>query len=184
MTREGPSLTHLTARLLECPGDFLEDQVGAASVTDVAAVVSDLLWDLGGAELTAADSVALGIGTRRSNRDRNRRGLILLACWVFHDPWFRAENRHASAVRAFLRDGLDDLALLARAATFVSDADRREEFVRLCLTALDLHPAGESSRRAAERLAVLDSVGRDRRRTHSPTGEVTARPVLSSNDFE
>ncbi len=37
------------------------------------------------------------------------------------------------------------------------DLDRREEFVRLCLRELSLHPEGETPAQAEDRLTALDS---------------------------
>jgi hypothetical protein len=44
----------------------------------------------------------------------------------------------------------------------VSDPERREELVRLCLAALGLRPAGETEVQAQDRLTASSSVERER----------------------
>jgi hypothetical protein len=160
MSSEGPSLQELTHRLSECPSDFLaEPIIGSTGVIDSAAVVSDLSRALGGTLLGARE---LAKFQHKNKSDRNRIRIALVASWLLYGPWFRAEKKHAKAAVAFLSDGLDDLAPLVEAPLFVSDADRREELVRLALGALDLRPAGESEAQAADRLTTLSSAERSR----------------------
>ena len=52
MTTEGPLLETLTRRLAECPADFLaEPGLGGQGAVNVAAVLNDLMRELGGAAL-------------------------------------------------------------------------------------------------------------------------------------
>ena len=153
---DGPPLETLTRRLAECPADFLaEPRVGARGSVQVAAVVSDLLRSLGGDPLTVVQAETFSQGVPRTQR--GRLGLVLIACWLLDDPWFRAQARFAPAALEFLSHGLDAAANLVTAQKFISDPDRREELSRLALGALELLPAGESPAQAADRLTTLSS---------------------------
>jgi hypothetical protein len=156
---EGPPLETLTRRLAECPADFLaEPRAGAHGVVRVAAVVSDLIVDLGGAPLTHAQAETFKRVTPQAQR--NRLGLVLITCWLLDDPWFRAQGRFAADALALLSGGLDVTAKVVSAEKFISDPDRREELARLALNGIGLRPAGESAVQAADRLTTLNSAER------------------------
>ncbi|MFL6273683.1 MAG: hypothetical protein ACJ74G_00625 [Blastocatellia bacterium] len=158
---EGPQLESLTRRLAECPADFMaapRDRGGKGEVY-VAAIVFDLLRELGGAPLTPQQLDAFEFKRGDARRERNLR-VVLVAAWLLYDPWFRSRNRFAPAAYELLASGLDDVAAIVPPQAFINDADRREELARLCLQALGLRPAGETESQAADRLTTLDSVER------------------------
>lgn len=158
MTREGPPLDQLTRRLSESPAEILaEPRLGATGAIHVDAVVHDLMLDLGG-QPPSPESLPLFQAPDKSRRNDLR--LALIACWLLHDPWFRRQQRLAPQALEWLTGGLADLARLVDPSLFVSDPDRREELVRLCLAALDLRPAGETDVQARDRLTTLDTVER------------------------
>ena len=160
MLSEGPVLETLTHRLAECPADFLaEPRIGTSGVVEVAAVVADLARDLGGPGLTQAQAAVFQ--PRDARQHRNWLGLVLIAAWLLHDPWFRQQHLAGRAVD-FLTGGLTQVAGLAQAPRFVADPDRREELARLALHHLGLRPAGETEAQAADRLNTLDTVERER----------------------
>ncbi len=161
MNREGPLLETLTRRLADCPAEFLAvPRVGETGSVHVDAVVSDLLRDLGGEGLSAAD--ARQFQPRNRKADRARLSLVLLAGWLLHDAWFRDRPGFAAPALQLLRDGLTELAATTAAAKFVSDPDRREELARVCLSQLGLRPAGETIAQAQDRLATLNAAERQR----------------------
>ena len=161
MLSEGPLLETLTRRLAECPADFLAEPFGGSKgKVHVAAVVSDLLRDLGGEPLTPEQAGQFQSPQRR--RDRNRLRLILVAGWLLHDEWFRERKQFAPQVHKLLGEGLNELAKLVQAPQFVADPDRREELARVCLKALDLRPAGETPAQAQDRLNTLNTLERQR----------------------
>ena len=161
MLGEGPLLETLTRRLAECPAEFLaEPRFGKSGVVHVDAVVSDLVVSLGGPPLTK-DEAALFQRTE-AKKHRNLYALVLIACWLLNDAWFRERGALAEMARKFLFTGLDELAELVKAPQCVSDPDRREELARLCLHALELHPAGETLAQAQDRLATLNTAERQR----------------------
>jgi hypothetical protein len=173
---EGPVLETLTRRLAECPADFLaEPLIGTSGTIHVAAVVSDLLRDLGGPGLTAKQ--AAGFQPADAKKQRNRLQSVLVCCWLLHDQWFRARRRFAPGVLDLLTSGLDDLASLVPATQLVTDPDRREELSRLALKALALRPSGETAAQAQDRLTTLSSVERQRVIQEATVAEARARKV-------
>lgn len=178
MNQEGPTLESLTHRLAECPAEFLlEPRIGDKGVIHVAALVSDLLCDLGGSPLTIQDAPAFMPDARNK---KNALSTIFVACWLLHDTWFRNQRRLAPAVRTFLSQGLTEIAGLVPAKQFVSDPDRREEFVRLCLKTLGLRPAGETVAQAQDRLATLNSAERERVIREARAAEERAREIRAA----
>ena len=176
---EGPQLEALTRRLADCPADFLaEPRRGATGAVQVAAVVSDLLADWGGAALSPAQAGVFQVAD--TPRQANWLRLVLLACWLWHDPWFRAlrERRPSpAAALRFLAKDLGGLASLVQAPQCVLDPDRREELARLCLKALELCPKGETPAQAQDRLNALDSVERQRVVQAARSAEARSRAV-------
>jgi hypothetical protein len=178
MNEEGPLLESLTRRLAECPPDFLAEprRQDGPGVVHVGAVASDLLRSLSGAPLNKQQAVTFGYASAQVASSVNRLRLILLACWLLHDEWFRANRRNAG-VYELLDKGLNEVAALVDAANFVNDPDRREELSRLCLKGLGLRPRGESVAQARDRLSTLDSVERARVIREAQAAEARAREI-------
>jgi hypothetical protein len=179
MTEEGPVLETLTRRLAECPNDFLSgprDESGKGDI-EVAAVVYDLLRELGGAPLTQQEASPFKLGSKHTRAEENRLRVALVACWLLHDSWFRSRRRFAQDAYRLLAAGLDGLAELVQAAQLVADADRREELARLCLKSLGLRPAGETEAQSEDRLATLDSVEMSRVVREARAAEERARKI-------
>ncbi len=176
MEHEGPPLEALTRRLAECPADFTaEPRVGAAGQVHVAAVVADLLRDLGGPLLTNAQRDSFQ--PKDAKRYRNWLQLVLITAWLLHDEWFRAERRFGAAAGDFLTGGLAQRSALTTAPSYITDADRREELVRLVLRDLGLRPAGESVAQAQDRLMTISTAERQRVLEASRQAEERARAV-------
>ncbi|MCI0491182.1 MAG: hypothetical protein L0229_31720 [Blastocatellia bacterium] len=180
MKEEGPLLESLTHRLSECPADFLaepRDRSGKGQV-HVAAVVSDLLRDLGGELLTPEEAALFEAGREEQARvERNRLQVVLVASWLLHDEWFLSQKRFAREAHDFLAIGIAELASMVEARQLVADPDRREELARICLKALSLRPAGESVSQAEDRLTTLDSVERARVIREARAAEERARKI-------
>lgn len=181
MKTEGPQLETLTRRLSECPADFLVEPrlASGGDGVDVAAVVYDLIRDLGGAPLGKKELARFALLKKRQKNDTptNRLKMVLIACWLLHDVWFRSRSGFAQPAYEFLATGLDEMAELVQAQHCVTDADRREELARLCLRGLALRPAGESALQAQDRLVTLDSVERARVVRAAREAEERARRV-------
>lgn len=157
-----PAIEALTRRLSECPPEFLGEPrlKGRPEGVHVAAVVSDLLDDLGDSSALADSEVVNW--DQAPTSDRNWLRLTLVTCWLCHDRWLREERAHGANVKAFLLKELRPLAKVVNAELFVNDPDRREELARALLVALKLQPAGESETQATDRLRSLSSVERAR----------------------
>jgi hypothetical protein len=160
MSREGPVLDRLTHRLSECPPScLLLPRAGKEDGVHVDAVVHDLVVALAG---TPPGREALSSFLPSTPNARRVLSLALIACWLLYDDWFRTAGNLAAPALAWLQRGLATLAELVSPELFVRDPDRREELVRLCLSALGLRPAGETEAQADDRLRALDSVERVR----------------------
>lgn len=161
MSRTGPPIERLTRRLAETPSDFLESPIpakGDGTVVNVAAVVSDLLVDLGGDPIGP-------LPAKKLLTTRNTRLLTtnLIACWLLHDEWFLEARRFAPAAGELILGGeLATLAGIVEPRLFVTDPDRREELARICLERLELRPEGESESMARDRLTTLSTIERER----------------------
>jgi hypothetical protein len=171
---EGPDLTALTHRLAECPREFLEEpRIGATGRVVVGAVVFDLVMDLGG---VGAGNVHLPFSSNAPG-DRNAMRIVLVACWLLHDPWFRARRDLGARAHAFLIEEPPLLGPVVDAERFVTDPDRREELARHVLARLDLAPRGETEAQAKDRRASLDSVERRQVIEATRAAEERARKV-------
>ncbi|HEY9724442.1 MAG TPA: hypothetical protein V6D47_20735 [Oscillatoriaceae cyanobacterium] len=161
--RPGPSIEHLTRRLVDTPPDFLaEPRLTGGGEIHVEAVVGDLLEALAGRRPNSGP--LRGAFGPASGEARNYYRLVLIACWLLHDEAFLGKGDLAEAAFAWLHLPLRQLAQLAEAELFVRDPDHREEFARLALKALGILPAGETEKQAADRLSALDTVERERLR--------------------
>ncbi len=160
MRNVGPQLEYLTRRLAECPEEFLENpRQGRSGSVYVDAVVTDLIMDCGGTMPSDGDLKNL---RRRGANNRNLLRQVLIASWLLHDDWFIKQKSFGMDINYFIYTGLADLSKLVDASLLVTDPDRREEFVRICLNALHLRPEGENQYQAQDRLQSLDSVERDK----------------------
>jgi hypothetical protein len=179
MDQEGPPLELLTRRLAECPAEFLaEPRIGVIGQVRVAAVVADLLRDLGGPLLNLARAEIFQPRHALPGRgQRNWLALVLVAAWLLGDPWFQERQRFGAAALGFLTTELNELERLNPAGKFVSDPDRREELARLGLSRLGLRPAGETAAQAADRLTTISTTERQRVLEASRKAEERARAI-------
>ncbi|HEY3449198.1 MAG TPA: hypothetical protein VGK67_22770 [Myxococcales bacterium] len=182
--REGPAIEALTRRLAECPREFLAEPRlrGKSEGVSVAAVVSDLLEDLGAPGPLSEKGAAAW--EQPKSQDRNLMRLTLVACWLCHDRWFVEDRRLAEPARHWLGSGLRPLAELVAADLIVADPDRREELARLALSALELAPKGETVEVASDRLKALGSVERARIIREMRAKEEAARKLKAQMEAE
>ena len=174
MSEEGPELASLLRRLTECPAEFLDEpRIGESGRVVVSAVVFDLVEELGG---VGAPHVHLPFASSDPS-DRNALRIVLIACWLLHDPWFRARRDLGARAHAFLVEEPPLLAKVVEAERFVTDPERREELVRHCLARLALRPRGETEAQADDRRTSLDSLERRRVIEATRAAEERAREV-------
>jgi hypothetical protein len=166
-------LESLTHRLAECPPEFLlPPRIGNEGVIDVGALVADHFRALERRAPGAADLAPLVSSTAPT-----RLRLIAIATWLLHDAWFLAKPELGAKTWQLFSKGLNDLATVVRPEAVITDPDRREEFVRLCLKHLGLRPRGETLAQAADRLTTLDSVERDGVIRKTRDAEARARAI-------
>ncbi|MEO6062695.1 MAG: hypothetical protein ABIQ99_12225 [Thermoflexales bacterium] len=182
MQREGPPLEALTRRLAETPGEFLaEPRIGRLGSVNVAAVIADLMLDLGAQPLS--DPQAGAFTSADPRKDRNRLSLTLITAWLLRDDALKEALGGASpaerqaSLLGVLTENARELAELTQAPRFVADPDRREELVRFALKGLALRPAGESVEQAQDRLATLNTAERQRVIVAARAAEERARAV-------
>ena len=179
MDEEGPALEVLTRRLAECPAELLaEPRIGNSGQVRVAAVVADLLRDLGGPPLNLARAEIFQPRNALQGRgQRNWLALVLVTAWLLADPWFREQQRFGAAALEFLTTGLNEVEKLNPAGKFLADPDRREELVRLGLSRLGLRPSGETVAQAADRLTTISTTERQRVLEASRLAEARAQAI-------
>jgi len=171
-----PDLESLLRRLAECPPEFLEVEGGQqAGGVDIGAIVCDHLRSMTPGEPPELRMAAI---QQIQRGELPYQMLVSILCWLLNDEWFLARRELAPAMWSLLAaDELPRLARLVRPHKFVSDADRREELVRVCLRQLGLRPRGETAASAADRLNALDSAERDRVLRATAAAERRARDV-------
>jgi hypothetical protein len=136
--------------------------VGTEGVVHVDAIVADLVRAMDGPALTARDTAIFRKGRGAGDAAQNHLQLVLVASWLLHDPWFAGRRPAADRLLPLFSNVLAALAAVVPARLCVSDADRREELVRICLRECAVLPAGETAAAAADRLSALNSVERAR----------------------
>lgn len=167
---DGPDLFYLMQKIQNIPKEFSLDPVLLNSPKSykgkvhVDAVLSDLFCELG------AGNVNFGLVDiyRIDYSDANKNYLlcVLLACHVYYDPWFFTHSKNngsagvIKSIKEFLDKTLPALAKHVQSSQFIYDIERREEFVRVCLNALNLRPKGESDSVAKDRLNTVDTIER------------------------
>lgn len=181
MLAEGPSLEELVRRLAECPPEFVETCMTTTGNKQLTAILSDHFLSLTSFPWTADRLPQLAV-LNTSSRDKSQSmrwwGLVSIATWLVHDRFFLDRPDLGEFSLAWLlNDSLKQLAELVRPNQFIDDPDRREELVRLCLSAHQLRPAGEQPAQAADRLATLDSVSRQKILQETAEAERRAREV-------
>lgn len=160
MTIEGPSLDAMLRRVLETPDVFLgAPRIASRGDIHTRAIVHDMLEHVGGTPPSTRDlKPFLG----KKAHQRNHLKVVALATWLLHDPVFERQSALCDPILKLLTFELRELGELVEAEQIVRNEDRREEFVRVCLDALGLRPAGEEEATAEDRLKTLSSVERQR----------------------
>lgn len=101
-----------------------------------------------------------------------------LVVWLVSDPWFMRQTKlQPRLMQLFKNSRLQGLARLVKLESLVNDPDRREELVRMVLSALELRPAHETAAQALDRLNSLDSAERKRILQATLEAERRAREV-------
>jgi len=177
--KKGPSIEELSRHLAECPPSFLAEpiQPNGTGQTQVSAVVSDLLILMSGHRLSEREAKTFEYSSSKKVRtERNRLRTLLVASWLGYHPKLR-RAMDPQDFQTFLRDGLDQIASLVQADSFVNDPDRREEITRLLLLGTALLPEGETEQEAQDRFDALSTVKRNEVLQASRAAEERARKL-------
>jgi len=146
---EGPSLALLERRVAETPDWIIRCDDPALPTP---ALVHDLLWQVK-PHLHARNLVSF-----TGNPGRNSwYGITRILCWLLADRTFRACPLPLERLQALLHETAKALQATAAAPVYVSNAERREELIRVALAQLELRPAGETATQAQDRLAAVSS---------------------------
>ncbi len=160
MTTEGPSLDSLLRRMIETPDVFLSaPRIASKGDLHTRALVHDMLEHVTGSPPSTKDLKPF-LGKKAAQR--NHLKVVALATWMLHDRAFAARPELHDPIFQLLTFELRALGELVEAEQFVTNEDRREEFVRVCLDALGLRPEGEEEAMSEDRLKTLSSVERQR----------------------
>lgn len=176
MKHEGPALELLLRRLAECPPEFLlpHSQQHDSGI-NVAAILCDHLRSV--TKQLAPDSEQR-VNNILSKAAKPLQHLLAITGWLLHDEWFLTRNDLVPKTwNLWQSTELSELAKMVKPQTLISDADRREELVRLCLSQLDLRPSGETVEQATDRLNTLDSSERAKVLRKTAAAERRAREI-------
>lgn len=181
MRAEGPPLELLLRRLSDCPPEFIETCATKDGGSQLAAIIADHCRSFGQEHLTQERLVWLeALGHKPVDRPAAMRywGVLSVATWLIHDSTFLSRpDLIESGWKWLTGESLRILSELVRPDKLLSDPDRREELVRVCLEAHALIPFGESLAQSRNRLNTLDSVERQRILQATAEAERRAREV-------
>lgn len=184
MKQIGPDIDSLTHWLTDCPPEFYQLPIHSGHLAstakfdantipiDVAAIASDHLRDL---SLPLAEIQKVGSSITGMTEIEQR--MVVIVVWLLREPWLMGQMQLASQVAQLLSAELQELAGTINPVSTVTDPDRREELVRLCLAKLGFRPAGETIKQARDRLNTLDSVERVRVVSQTREAEARARAI-------
>lgn len=180
MKSEGPSLSYLTRRIIECPDDFVTIADESGGGERVVALIADYVRTTNDYPIQANRYPFFDSLLKLSSTPKNKRFLAALAItvWFLYDEWFlRQPFIGKSGLNVLQADSLAKLAELIKPRQLIEDADRREELARLVLSLLDLRPEGETVAQAMDRLSTLNSVERQRILKETAAAEKRAREI-------
>lgn len=177
MTKEGPELNYLLHRMADCPQEFLnipyipkansKEYLPPENSVNTLALLSDLISNLGGSRFTETE-----ITEYRSKSAIHTQGgenflkLVQICIYLFSDTRFDGKDGTLSKIKDFLQwettSDLYKLSALVEPEKFITEAERREEIIRLCLSKIDFRPKGESEIQSKDRLNTISSIERAR----------------------
>ena len=160
-----PPLSEFLRWLSETPAEFRAEPQGfAGGKVRVRAVVSDCLETLFGEP--PADDLLRAFDPRDTRKpERNRLLWVLAACRLLDHPAWREAGLRREEVGRLLVQDLASLAAVVPAEKLLDEEERREELVRRTLASSRLLLPGETRKQAEDRLAQVDSVERQDRKS-------------------
>ncbi|MCB1051704.1 MAG: hypothetical protein H6510_16470 [Acidobacteria bacterium] len=177
--REGPPLADLLNRMVATPADFLREIPLNPKLGDfnILALINDLFLHIDGTPLKAHETGIFIFKKQAVAAYRNHMRLAAFTAWLLFEPLGHQPGLFRQHLIEWLSKGLAELGHWVTPEQVRLESDRREEFVRLCLRALGLRPAGESIHQAEDRLSTLDSAERARTVEKARLAEQRAREI-------
>jgi hypothetical protein len=173
MEKMGPSIELLLRRIAETPDYFLTELKNDGSpISQAIILIIELYLKFG---LEVSSSVIHELETNLSSA--NHRALAMICVWLLNDESLSDIKIDEPQVKNLLIQSLGTLAHLSSPQKFISDLERREEFVRLVLGRLNYRPKGETVNQAMDRLSSLSIVERKRLIKESQEAEKRARAI-------
>lgn len=149
----GPSMPHLHHRLTAAPKDLWQP----AQLEHLPALVHDLLF-----RHQQNFSAEIINPFRKNPRQANWYSHCLLLVYFYADAEFSKTPLDAYQLANALQEKSKELQSIGDIQLYIDDVDHREEFIRLALAAVNLHPLGETPEQAADRLISCSSIERKR----------------------
>lgn len=150
---EGPAISHLHHRMTAISSALVEPQ----DMKHLPALVHDLLY---------RHQQDFSYELLAPFRDTNIKCPWYTTCYLmlhlYSDPSFSKHQIDASKWAKALEEKSKELFASGKNAVYIEDLDRREEFIRVALAAVNLRPEGETQSQAEDRLLMVSSFERKR----------------------
>lgn len=147
-TAEGPDINLLHHRLTEFPKEWLNPQLPSYFY----ALVHDAVYDLS-ASVNASDLARFNRPYKQCEWYR----ATLLMTYFIMDSSFKGLRFELALLLDAFEITAQELAQAGTNNVYIDDVDRREEFIRVVLSALNLRPKGETENQAEDRLQAVSS---------------------------
>ena len=167
-TREGPDINTLHHRLTEFPKEWLNSSLPAY----FPALVHDAVFNRS-VGINASDLAPF----KRSFKQCEWYRVSLLIAFFVTDDSFEGFRFDLTLVLALFENTAKELTQAGSNNIYISDVDRREEFIRVVLQSLNLRPKGETDEQAEDRLQAVSSQERLKVLQASKAAEERAREL-------
>lgn len=145
---QGPDMNTLHHRLTDYPKEWMDSQLPSYFYT----IVHDSIYELSGS-IKASDLSCF----KKPNAQCDWYSMTLLIAYFLMDDQFNPFRFDSDLlIKTYVQIG-KELSLAGVCKVYVSDVDRREEFIRVVLHAIKLRPHGESEETAEARLQAVSS---------------------------
>lgn len=150
-TLEGPAISQLHHRMTATPTDLLDLQ----DTQFLPALVHDLLYRH---QQSFSHDLLMPFREKLNKCPWYKTCYLLLH--LYADKSFTQLNANKLVIA--LQEKSKELHAAGKNSIYVEDVDRREEFIRVALAAVDLRPQGETQIQAEDRLMTVSSFERKR----------------------
>jgi len=150
MNDSHPSINSLITHLQKAPAFFFNDKAAFPSK-----IIGDVLENYGFDRETERWVKRYNINDSAGS---NHARIGLLVAWLLTHEWFETHKEQMSGMMGLFLSGFSKLSALVDAKEIITEEERSEELVRLCLTKLEILPAGEDLNSAQLRLNSINTV--------------------------